>query len=376
MSAAEPATRPAPLRVLHVLGELRPSGAETMLAVAAPAFAAHGVVTELLSTGATPGPYADRLAAAGYGIRHLPFSKRPAFFLRLWRLLRRGRYQALHIHTERAAFWIGLTGLAAGVPAILKTIHNNFAFTGNLRLRRKAQRHLMAWLGMRQVAVGCAVQETERRHYGLETDLVNNWFDVERYRPPTSSERAAARAALGLGEGQVVLASVGNCNPFKNHGELLRALALLPPARRPVWLHAGAEEAGLPERALARELGVEGWVRFLGSLADPRRVLHAADGYVMPSLREGLSISALEALATGLPAILTDVDGLRELGAAFPGVRLPAPRAASLATALEAFVGEEAGARWQVARDYPALARRAFGVESGVAGYLRLYRGG
>lgn len=376
MSAAEPAARPAPLRVLHVLGELRPSGAETMLAVAAPTFAAHGVVTELLSTGVSPGPYADRLAAVGYGIRHLPFAKRPAFFLRLWRLLRRGRYQALHIHTERAAFWIGLTGLAAGVPSILKTIHNNFAFTGNLRLRRKVQRHLMAWLGMRQVAVGRAVQETERRHYGLETDLVNNWFDVERYRPPTAAERAAARAALGLGDDQVVLASVGNCNGFKNHGELLRALALLPASRRPIWLHAGAEEADHPERALARELGVEGWVRFLGSLPDPRRALHAADGYVMPSLREGLSISALEALATGLPAILTDVDGLRELGAAFPGVRLPAPRAAALAAALEAFVDEDAGARWRAARDYPALARRAFGVEAGVAGYLRLYRGG
>ncbi len=55
----------APLRVLHVLGELRPSGAETMLAVAAPAFAARGVEAEILSTGAAAGPYAARLAEAG-----------------------------------------------------------------------------------------------------------------------------------------------------------------------------------------------------------------------------------------------------------------------------------------------------------------------
>lgn len=367
---------PTPLRVLHVLGELRPSGAETMLAVAAPTFSARGVASEILSTGATAGPYAAHLAAAGYGIQHLPFAKSPAFFFRLWRLLRRGDYDALHIHTERAAFWIGLAGLAAGVPSILKSIHNNFAFTGNLRVRRMLQRHLMALLGMRQVAVGRAVQETERRHYRLETDLVNNWFDVERYRPPSQAERAAARAALGLREGQVVLASVGNCNGFKNHGELLRALALLPAGRRPVWLHAGAEEVGGPERALARDLGVEGCVRFLGSLPDPRRALHAADGYVMPSLREGLSISALEALATGLPAILADVDGLRELGEAFPGVRLAAPRAPALAAAIEGFMAEGAEDRWRAARRHPAVARQAYGVESGVGGYLRLYRSG
>jgi glycosyltransferase involved in cell wall biosynthesis len=368
--------RHGPLRVLHLLGELRPSGAETMLVVAAPVFQAHQVTGEILSTGESPGPYAERLAAAGYRVHHLRFAKSPSFFLALWRLLRRGRYDALHVHTERAAFWITLTGILARVPVILKSVHNNFAFTGNLRARRMVQRHLMAWLGVRQVAVGRSVQETERRRYGLETLLVNNWFDEARFRPPEAAERQAARRALGLADGEVALASVGNCNDFKNHGELLRALALLPPGTRPVYLHVGAEQPGAPERALAERLGLGDRVRFLGSLPDVRTVLHAADGFVMPSLREGLSISALEALAMGLPAILTDVDGLRELGEVFVGVRLPAPRADALAAALEDFIAEDAGARWRAARAYPEAARLAFGVGSGASGYVRVYRGG
>ncbi|MCM2333069.1 MAG: glycosyltransferase [Anaeromyxobacteraceae bacterium] len=368
--------RNGPLRVLHLLGELRPSGAETMLVVAAPVFKSHQVTSEILSTGEAPGPYAERMAAAGYRIQHLRFAKSPAFFLALWRLLRRGRYDALHVHTERAAFWISLTGILARVPVILKSIHNNFAFSGNLRARRMVQRHLMAWWGVRQVAVGRSVQETERRRYRLETVLVNNWFDEERFRPPEGAEREAARRSLGLADGEVALASVGNCNEFKNHGELLRALALLPPGRRPVYLHVGAEEPGLPERALAERLGLGDRVRFLGSLSDVRPVLHAADGFVMPSLREGLSISALEALATGLPAILSDVDGLRELGEVFAGVRLPAPRADALAAALEAFLEEGAEARWRTARGYPEAARLTFGVRTGAGGYVRIYRGG
>lgn len=366
----------APLKVLHVLGELRPSGAEVMLTVAAPAFAAHGVTADVLSTGHVPGPYAPRMAAAGYRLLHLPFTKSPAFFFRLWKLLRRGRYDAVHVHTERASFWVGLTALVARRGVVLKSIHSTFAFTGSLRLRRMIQRHLMAWIGIRQIAVGRSVQETERRHFHLEAPLIANWFDGERFRPPTEAERSSARAALGLDPGEVVLALVGNCSPIKNHADLLRAVGRVPSGRRPVLLHAGEEEAGQPERALALELGLGDRIRFMGSLPDVRVVLHAADGYVMSSQREGSSISALEAMATALPAILTDVDGLRDLAAVFPGVRLAAPDAGSLAAAIEAFILEEPEARRRAAATHPALARRHFDMGAGVDAYVRIYRGG
>ncbi len=196
------------LRVLHVLGSLRPSGAEVMLAVAAPLFAREGVTGEIVSTGAEPGPYAARLEAAGYRIHHVPFAKSLGFFVALWRIMRRG-YDVVHVHTERAAFWIGLTALGAGVPVALKSIHNAFAFTGNLRLRRKVQRHLMSWMGMSQVAVGPSVRETERRHFGLETPVINNWFDAERFQPPGEEERRLARRSLSVADGEIVLVSVG-----------------------------------------------------------------------------------------------------------------------------------------------------------------------
>jgi len=362
------------LRVLHVLGALRPSGAEVMLAVAAPHFAREGVICDIVSTGAEPGPFAAKLEAAGYRVHHLPFSKTLGFFVALWRLMRTG-YDAVHVHTERAAFWIGITALGAGVPVTLKSIHNAYAFTGNLRLRRKAQRHLMSWLGMSQVAVGPSVRDTERKHYGLETPIINNWFDAERFQPPGEEERRLARRALGVGDAEVVLVSVANCNAFKNHLELIRAMALVPSGRRPLWLHVGEEEAGLPEQELARAVGVADRVRFLGSLEDVRQALHASDGFVMPSLREGLPISALEAMATGLPALLTDVDGLRDLRPTFPGLLYAEPSASSLAEALVAFSDRGVDAWRRMASDHPAIVRREYGVRSGVDAYVRIYRG-
>ncbi len=363
-----------PLRVLHVLAELRPSGAEVMLAAAAPHFARAGVVGEIVATSAARGPFAPRLEAAGYAVHHLPFSKTPGWFLALWRLMRTG-YDAVHVHTERAAFWIGLTTLAAGIPVVVRSIHSAYDFTGNLRLRRKAQRHLMSWMGMRLVSVSPSVREVERRHYGLDAPVINNWVDADRFPASDAAARLAARRALGVDPAERVLVSVANCHEIKNHAALIRAMALVPPARRPLWLHAGEEQAGRPELALARSLGVEDRIRFLGSRDDVSRLLQAADAFVMPSLLEGLPVSALEAMATGLPAILSEVNGLRDLRPLFKGLRYAAPEPASLARALVDFAERDPDAWRAEAVDHPAVVRREFGVEPGVAAYTRLYRG-
>ena len=95
----------------------------------------------------------------------------------------------------------------------------------------------------------------------------------------------------------------------------------------------------------------------------------------MPSLREGLPISALEAMSAGLPAILTDVDGLRDLRPTFPGLLFAQPTAASLAEVLLDFTGEGPDAWRARAADHPAIVRREHGVEPGVRAFARLYRG-
>jgi len=81
-------------------------------------------------------------------------------------------------------------------------------------------------------------------------------------------------------------------------------------------------------------------------------------------------------MAAGLPAILTDVDGLCDLRPSFPGLVYAEPTAASLAEALLAFLSR-APASWRaMAAEHPATVRRDYGIESGVGAYVRLYRGG
>lgn len=346
-----------------------------MFCIAAPMFAAEGVEAEIVATGAELGIYAPQLAQAGYKLHHIPFSKSPGFFIKLYRLMRAGRYDVFHLHTERANFWIGLVALAQRPRRVLQTIHTSFAFRGNLRLRRKVQRRILQALGLVHVSISPSVQKTEIIHYGLKTHLVPNWYNSDRFLAPTESERQQARDAFGLALGESVIVTVGNCSKIKNHAALLEALAQLPKESRPLYLHVGIEEPDRPEQKLAQRLGIADRVRFLGALPDVRPALYAADIFVMPSFFEGFGIAAVEALATGLPAIFTDVAGLRDFRSEYEGLCYTEPGASSLHTALTGLLAEASDQRRARALNYPTISRRLYGIARGVSGYLEIYRG-
>lgn len=365
----------APLRVLHVLNTLMPSGAEVMLRNAGPHWARHGLRCGVLALGEQAGPFAAELRHAGYDVHHLCFAPTRRFVREFQALLRAEGVDVVHLHAERASMWLALAARMAGVAQVVRTVHGNFLFDGWLRWRRTLSRAVMRALGTRQISISETVRATERQRFGNRSLLIANWFDSVRILPLTPERRRAARAALGLPEERFVLVSVGNCSPVKNHVALIEALARL---RRPDWhyMHIGCEQDGQPEQALAEHLGVADRIAFLGSQGDVRPFLDAADLYVMPSLREGMSIAALEAIGTGVPALLGDVPGLRELARAFPAVATSAVDATSLASALDHAMTGAARARRSAALADAASARERYGLERGIAAYAQVYRGG
>lgn len=362
-----------PIRILHILSELRHSGMEAMLVSAAPHFIEQGVVSDILATGAELGRFAPRLQRAGYTVRHVPFARSPLFLWRAYQAMR-GGYGAIHIHTEGAGFWLGMAARLAGVPSVVRTIHGAFAFEGALRWRRLIQRQALRWLGIRHVAIGSSVQDNERRRFLLPTTRINNWYDDQRFTPTTGAQRRAARAALEIAADTATLVSIGNCGRVKNHRAILEALSMLPVEKRPLYLHVGAEEADEPERRLAQSLGVTAWVRFLGAQDDVCQALQAADLFIMPSLHEGLGNAALEALATGLPCILADVPGLRDFQKDFPGILYTKPDPMPVADAIVRAFDGLAELRQLAAHAHPRAALSGFSAKKGVADYAALYR--
>ena len=365
------------LKVLHVLAEIKPSGAEMMLLTALQGFRTSGVDVVLLATGENRGVVADQFESAGCEVLHFPFSYTVGYFYRIWRLFLGSRWDVIHLHTERANFYLGLMAILARKP-VVRTIHNVFRFEGSLRWRRSIQRRILQWMGLRHVAIGPSVMQNEVSRFGINPALVSNWYDDKRFRPMSDEQRKIERRKLGIdSDRQFVAVTVGNCSDIKNHKSILHALALMHPDERPLYLHAGLEDPDGSERLLARELGLnlQSEVRFLGAVGDVPKLLCAADVYVMPSLFEGMSIASIEALACGLLLLLGDVPGLRDLKRDYPGIIYCDTNPESIAASIRKAMNMSLDARKLAVEGQADSARRRFGVDQGVLGYTELYRG-
>jgi glycosyltransferase involved in cell wall biosynthesis len=320
--------------------------------------------------------FAEHFRAAGYRVLHEPFRREPGFFASERRLMLAGHYDVIHLHTEQANFWHGLVAASVHPATLLRTIHNTFAFDGRLRWRRGWQRRVLQRIGVRHVAVSDSVMQNETARYRIRPVLISNWYDSDRFNETSPSQRSEARATFGFEGRAFVIACIGNCSAVKNHATLVRAIATLEPDRRPILLHAGAEDPSRSEYQLAAALGVLDRVRFLGPVRNVLPLLRAADAFVMPSLFEGFGIAAAEALATGLPAVLSDVAGLREFRRDFPGLIYTGTGTEDWASGLLRMMSVSDQQRREMHALYPQQARHCFGMERGVHDYGALYRSG
>lgn len=360
------------MKILHILNELRPSGAEVMLRCAAPLWSCEGVHVDVLSVGATVGPYAGALASAGYSIHHKPLDWSPGFIAWLCRLSR--QYDIVHIHTERANFLYALVCRLLVSRKVVRTIHNNFLYSGRIRLKLRFQRYILKLLGVRHIAISRGVQENEAMRFDNQSQLIYNWFDTKRFAGMDSMSRTAARKRWGIGDNQIAVLMLGNCGPAKNHESVIEAIPEVARGGHDfVLLHAGLEDSARSEWCATKRLGVEQYVRFLGNVDDVPSLLAASDLFLMPSHYEGFSIACLEALAAGLPAVLSRRPGLIDLETFFSGLVYTDTNAASISNGLiHAF--ETLLPLQTDAQANRSIALGAFSPERGVKEYAAIYR--
>ncbi|MCQ2484193.1 MAG: glycosyltransferase family 4 protein [Clostridia bacterium] len=148
-----------------------------------------------------------------------------------------------------------------------------------------------------------------------ETVKVNGvGYNTDRYFPVSKDEKAQIRAKLGYGDDEKLLVYVAEMNANKNQSMLIRALKILNEKHPEIkLLIAGADNFNGEYPKLAKELGIEDKVEFLGHRSDIDDLLHASDIAVGSSIREGLPVNVMEALACGLPIVLSDNRGHRAL---------------------------------------------------------------
>ncbi|MEL7061827.1 MAG: glycosyltransferase [Acidobacteriota bacterium] len=219
-----------------------------------------------------------------------------------------------------------------------------------------------------------------------KTEWIPRGVDIERFAPPTPEARAEARAAVDLDDETLAVGCVAHLVPVKGHEVLLQAAARTAAlTTRPFRLLVAGR--GAPERVtelqeLAEGLGMADRVAFLGAVAEVPQLLHALDVCVLPTLdrgrMEGCPVALLEAMASGLAVVATDVPGSRDVVDDTNGLRVTPGDAQALGDALVALLADEAhrarlgaAARDHVERQHPialeverheAFYRQALGV--------------
>ena len=202
--------------------------------------------------------------------------------------------------------------------------------------------------------------------------------DTKAFHPPDEGERERARAELGLARAGFTVCYVGHLEQRKGVERLVEAFAGIYEERSTAQLllvgggREGPEDTEPALRSLVPQLGLEDVVRFCGPQPDPRPFLHASDVFVLPSFREGMPNSLLEAMACGLPCIAPPSAGGDEVIEPETGVVPPSNAPADLLAALRALAGYP-GRRAAMGR---AAAERAkeFDVERVVDRFEELYR--
>lgn len=159
-------------------------------------------------------------------------------------------------------------------------------------------------------AVSDALAALAREAFGLsEVRRIYNFIDPATMRRRPNAELRARFA----GPYDAVLLHASNFRPLKNVGDAVRVFAAVSAERSAVLLLCGdGPEAGAA-RHLARELGVEDRVHFVGVEDDMAAMLSIADVFLLPSTFESFGLAALEAMACEVPVVCTDAGGLPEV---------------------------------------------------------------
>jgi len=319
--------------VAQLVETLEVGGAEMLAVRIANALAAAGQRAHLIVC-AGPGPLSDRVdpAVAVTHLRHARASLvNPAAFAwslrRGLNLLRRPiaahGIEVVQTHLPGANFW-GLLLQMRGVVPVIPTVHNNEEFrygdTDNrllLNLRKAAYRRLVRRCPA-TVAVSAHVRESLAADLGLtpatmsRIRVVTNGVDLPAAL--AADERARLRAELGAPTDAALLLAAGRLGDQKNFGDMVRVAAALRTRGvrfRLVIMGEGERRPELEE--MIADLDLAAHVCLAGLRSDLRRIMQAADVFLMTSLWEGLPLVLLEAMAAGLPVVGYAVDGVREV---------------------------------------------------------------
>jgi glycosyltransferase involved in cell wall biosynthesis len=365
------------IRVAFVLHVMQVAGAEVLVAETIRRLAGRIEPTVLCLDGV--GTLGERLLVEGIPVVCL--GRLPGHDWRVvWRMagqVRARRIEVIHAHQYTPFFYAALAKVASGrLPRVILTEHGRHYPDVVSPARRLANQIVFDRLADSITGVCdfslrslCEVDGFSRGR----VQVIENGIDLDRYGPPP--DRAALRGRLGLDAGRRYLVNIARHHPVKDQETLLRGFREVVAARADVdLLLVGDGPLRGKLEDLADRLGVAARVRFLGVRTDVPEVLRAANIFVLTSLSEAASLTLMEAMATGLPVVVTNVGGNPELVRdGVEGHLVPRGDAGATAAAILRLLDDPAGAAAMGAAGR-ARAEERYRLDRTIDAYMDLYQ--
>jgi sugar transferase (PEP-CTERM/EpsH1 system associated) len=309
-----------------------------------------------------------------------PPGNSPMTHFKLWQLLKRLRPDI--VHTRNLAALEGtLPAALAGVPVRIHGEHGrDVEDLDGTNTRRQIIRRLFKPFVHRYIAVSRDLGFYLQQKVGVppaRIAQIYNGVDSERFHP-AGERREEVPCAGFAGPENFVIGTVVRMQDVKDPLTLTRAFVRLMQrypgaAQRLRLVMIGSGPLREKARALLADAGIEQCAWLPGERNDVARIMRSFDLFVLPSLAEGISNTVLEAMASGLPVLATDVGGNPEL--VEPGVTgtlVPRNDPESMARAMRAYAEST-----ELCRRHGAEARRTverrFGMEAMVNAYMAVY---
>jgi glycosyltransferase involved in cell wall biosynthesis len=362
--------------VAQVVAGMPPGGKERILVHLATFFAAQGIESPVIClTGM--GTFGEALAAGGLPVVALNSRRRwdLAMVWRLARLLRRLRPDLINVHDRSSLPYAFLANrLSVKRPLVLSSYGLLFDDCYSPSWRER--------LALRDVAAVTAVSKSAADEYAQALQWCGE-ITITGNGVPLSADgadlRHRQRLALGLAPKVFAFVAVGGIAPEKGYEDLLEAASLLRArgmATDWVVLIAGRCRDETYWQLLARRLkalNLAEKVRFLGYTDDVRALYAAADAFVLPSRKEGLPTVVLEAMASGLAVIATQVGGVPDVVTHGQDGLLVSPRSPEGLCGAMAEVAADPSLCTRLGRSARSRVEREYSVEQMGKSYLGVY---
>lgn len=365
-----------PLRVAFVITSTGVGGAESQVFELARSFRARGWGVGIVSMLPMHEQFLP-LARSGVRLASLDMTSGvpdPRALVRLVRILRGWHPDVVHGHMVHAILLTRVARLLTPVPRLVSTMHNQ---EQGPQWRYYAYRLTNRLADVTTTVSTLALRETVRRHGAPQGGIivVPNGIRMDPYQTDAGL-RDDTRASLALGHSFTWL-TVGRLTEAKRHTDLLAAIRVV--RRRAPDVRLLIAGGGPLQAALETEVSEGGLtpnVSLLGLRRDVPALMQAADAFVMSSAWEGLPMVLLEASASALPIVATDVGGSRDVvDDGRTGFLSPPRQPASLAEAMLRLMALPSEEREAMGREARRTASEVFALDGVVDRWEALYRG-